>query len=79
MKKYEIKATGQTLILTINLWEKHGKCRLYLNLTGSYGNFAYVENGVIVGTTKDWEKMERKCPEMAQQIKAAIAAYQEGE
>jgi len=77
MKKYEIQASGQVLTLTIKIWSKAGKNRLYLNLTGGYGDFAYVENGVIVGTTKDWEKMERKCPEMAQQIKAAIAAYEE--
>ena len=77
MKKYEIQASGQTLILTITLWEKYGKRRLYLNMSGGYKDFAFYDDGVVVGITKDWEKMERKCPSMAQQIKAAIAAYEE--
>jgi len=81
MKKYEIQVTGRTLTLTINKWQKYGKNRLYLNLVGSYGNYgdiAFIENGVVTPVNKEWERIERKAPEVMAQIKAAIAAYEEG-
>lgn len=76
-KRYEIQGKGRTITLTISEWVKGGKHRLYLEMTGGYNQFGYYDmiSDKFVGTTKEWEKIERLVPEMADQIKNAVNNY----
>lgn len=73
-KTYKIDAGARELNLKITNWEK----RLYLEMDGSYGTIGYYDivAGQVVATTKDWDKMDRKCPEIKEQIVKAISDFQ---
>ncbi|HPM22230.1 MAG TPA: hypothetical protein PLY35_13435, partial [Thermotogota bacterium] len=78
-KRYDIQGVGQVYVLELSGWQKTDKIRVYMKMS-KYGDLGYYDAVAdqYVASNKEWERIERKAPEMADQIKKAVQQYAEG-
>jgi len=78
-KRYAIQGVGQVYVLELSGWQNTDEIRVYMKMS-KYGDLGYYDADAeqYVASNKEWERIERKAPEMAEQIKKAVQQYAEG-
>lgn len=80
-KRYAIQGVGQVYVYVLELsgWQNTDEIRVYMKMS-KYGDLGYYDADAeqYVSSNKEWERIERKVPEMAEQIKNAVQNYKEG-